>query len=199
MLSICTFPMSPAKNSSSVTAALISLRAGSRSSSLDNLTETKGRVDTLDFKMCTKTGVITNFNEMSTNWPLVKNKAYWPIRVLWVGPGYVILQLHVGLFLKPLYLWGVIDARVIWWKHKMRTRRGVSVCTRGASLSNSSQASSLCAHDERVSFKFCKLPRYVRTRAEENNGFEVGVFIRVWRQLQHAVTELLHPPNVLHD
>lgn len=37
MLSICTLPMSPAKNSSSVTAALISLRAGRRSNSLDNL------------------------------------------------------------------------------------------------------------------------------------------------------------------
>lgn len=37
MLSICTLPMSPAKNSSSVTAALMSLRAGRRSNSLDNL------------------------------------------------------------------------------------------------------------------------------------------------------------------
>lgn len=195
MLSICTFPMSPAKNSSSVTAALISLRAGRRSSSLDNLTETKGRVDTLDLKCAPKLAS----SRISTSWPLVKSKAYWPIRVLWVGPSHVILQLHVGFFLKPLYLWGVIDARVIWWKYKMHTRRGVSLCTRSASLSNSFQASSLCAQDERVSFKFCKLPRYVRTRAEENNGFEVGVFIRVWRQLQHAVTELLHPPNVLHD
>lgn len=45
----------------------------------------------------------------------------------------------------------------------------------------------------------CKLPRLVRTGTEENNGFEVGVFIRVWGQFQHAVTELLHPPNVLHN
>lgn len=37
MLSICTLPMSPAKNSSSVTAALISRRAGSRTSSLESL------------------------------------------------------------------------------------------------------------------------------------------------------------------
>lgn len=37
MLSICTLPMSPAKNSSSVTAALINLRAGRRTSSLESL------------------------------------------------------------------------------------------------------------------------------------------------------------------
>lgn len=38
----------------------------------------------------------------------------------------------------------------------------------------------------------------LRTRAEEYNSFEVGIFIRVWGKLGHAVTELLHPPNVLH-
>lgn len=37
MLSICTLPMSPAKNSSSVTVALINLRAGRRTSSLESL------------------------------------------------------------------------------------------------------------------------------------------------------------------
>lgn len=37
MLSIWTFPISPAKNSSSVMAALISLRAGNRRRSLDSL------------------------------------------------------------------------------------------------------------------------------------------------------------------
>lgn len=36
------------------------------------------------------------------------------------------------------------------------------------------------------------------TRAEEYNSFEVGIFIRVGGKLGHAVTELLHPPNVLH-
>lgn len=39
MLSICTFPMRPEKKSSSVTAALMSRRAGRRSSSLDSLAE----------------------------------------------------------------------------------------------------------------------------------------------------------------
>lgn len=43
ILSICTLPMSPAKNSSSVTAALISLRAGRRSNSLDNLRAMRGK------------------------------------------------------------------------------------------------------------------------------------------------------------
>lgn len=43
-----------------------------------------------------------------------------------------------------------------------------------------------------------KLARRVRTRAEENDGFEVGILIRVWRQLGHAVAELLHPPDVFH-
>lgn len=70
--------------------------------------------------------------------------------------------------------------------------------------SNSFQPSRLQAEDDKnTSVWFllcvCKLPRLVRTGTEENNGFEVGVFIRVWRQFQHAVTELLHPPNVLHD
>ena len=36
------------------------------------------------------------------------------------------------------------------------------------------------------------------TGTKENNGFEVGIFIRVWGKLGHAVTELLHPPYVLH-
>lgn len=50
----------------------------------------------------------------------------------------------------------------------------------------------------KVSFKFRKPASCLRTRTKENDGFEVGIFIRVWGQLQHAVTELLHPPNVLH-
>lgn len=37
-----------------------------------------------------------------------------------------------------------------------------------------------------------------RTGTEENNGFQVCVFIRVWGQLDHVVTELLHSPDVLH-
>lgn len=38
----------------------------------------------------------------------------------------------------------------------------------------------------------------LHTRTKENDGFEVGIFIRVRGQLDHAVTELLHPPDVLH-
>lgn len=51
MLSICTLPISPAKNSSSVTAALISLRAGRRSNSLDNLISTTGKQGTQNIKL----------------------------------------------------------------------------------------------------------------------------------------------------
>ena len=44
-----------------------------------------------------------------------------------------------------------------------------------------------------------KLANYLRTRTEENDGYEVGIFVRVWGQLDHAVAELLHPPNVFHN
>lgn len=47
-------------------------------------------------------------------------------------------------------------------------------------------------------FYFVKLASCLLTRTKENDGFEVGIFIRVWGQLDHAVTELLHPPDVLH-
>lgn len=39
----------------------------------------------------------------------------------------------------------------------------------------------------------------LHTRAEEHDGFQVGVLISVRAEFQHAVAELLHPPNVLHD
>lgn len=41
---------------------------------------------------------------------------YSPVGVLWVGPGHIVLQLHVGLFLKALNLWGVIYAWVVWYR-----------------------------------------------------------------------------------
>lgn len=36
------------------------------------------------------------------------------------------------------------------------------------------------------------------TWTKKYDGFEVGIFIGVWGQFGHAVTELLHPPYVLH-
>lgn len=40
---------------------------------------------------------------------------------------------------------------------------------------------------------------FPHTRTKKNNGFQVGVFIRIGGQFGHAVAELLHPPYVLHD
>lgn len=47
-------------------------------------------------------------------WHKQRGKDNEPIRVIWVGSGYVVLQLCVGLLLKPFYLWSIIDAWVIW-------------------------------------------------------------------------------------
>lgn len=112
MLSICTLPMSPAKNSSSVTAALINLRAGRRTSSLESL-----RNEDTEIK-----GVLC-----SNRSAMVTSDGCWPVGVFWVGPGHIVLQLHVGLFLKALYLWGVIYAWVVWYRkhthmHTVRTK-----------------------------------------------------------------------------
>lgn len=41
-------------------------------------------------------------------------------------------------------------------------------------------------------------PVVLRTGTEEDDGFEVGIFVRVWGQFGHAVAELLHPPDMLH-
>lgn len=60
-------------------------------------------------------------------------------------------------------------------------------------------SSGFCQHKNmKVSFQCWRLTSCPRTGTKENDGFEVGILIRVWGQLQHAVTELLHPPNVLH-
>lgn len=68
-----------------------------------------------------------------TNWPCkyraILSRDYWPIGVFWVGPGYVVLQLHVGLLLKPLYLWGVVYAWVIWYRNNTCKQSDTSLCT----------------------------------------------------------------------
>lgn len=50
---------------------------------------------------------------------LYKDEAYKPVRVFWVCSRHIVLQLHVGLLLEPLYLWDIIYAWVIWYKNNV--------------------------------------------------------------------------------